>query len=99
MKKKKKKSAKKAAFDIEAFEKELGGAAPASTSKKGGEDAEDDEDGGLGEAEEGDLGEDVFALPNAPVDVGDEQETWHGSDRDYTYQEVSSFAPLLRALH
>ncbi|KAG8894700.1 hypothetical protein FRB99_001043, partial [Tulasnella sp. 403] len=85
LKKKKKKSAKKAAFDIEAFEKELGSAAP--SAKKGGEDGEDDDEAG-GEGEEGDLGDDVFALPNAPVDVGDAQETWHGTDRDYSYQEL-----------
>lgn len=30
----------------------------------------------------------MFAMPAAPVDVGDETETWHGADRDYTYSEV-----------
>jgi len=47
-----------------------------------------DEEGGGGEDdEEADLGEDVFAT-HAPVDVGDEEETWHGTDRDYTYTEL-----------
>ncbi|KAG8891821.1 hypothetical protein FRC01_014499 [Tulasnella sp. 417] len=27
-------------------------------------------------------------MPAAPVDVGDETETWHGTDRDYTYSEL-----------
>ena len=39
---------------------------------------------------EEDLGEDVFAVAAVPVDVGDEEETWHGSDRDYLYSEVGS---------
>ncbi|KAG8945753.1 hypothetical protein FRC00_009957, partial [Tulasnella sp. 408] len=77
IKKKKKKSTKKIAFDIEAFEKELGDGG-ASKGEDGAEGAEGDE---------GELGEDVFAMPAAPVDVGDETETWHGTDRDYTYSE------------
>ena len=78
MKKKKKKS-KKAAFDMEAFEKELGEEGPAGA---GGED----------ETAQGDLGEDVFANDEdgeGGAGAGGEVETWHGTDRDYTYQEVS----------
>ncbi|KIO24107.1 hypothetical protein M407DRAFT_244564 [Tulasnella calospora MUT 4182] len=78
VKRKKKKSTKKITFDIEEFEKGLGDSAAASG---GGE-------GGGAEGEEGDLGDDVFAMPAAPVDIGDETETWHGTDRDYTYSEL-----------
>lgn len=38
--------------------------------------------------DEGDLGEDVFAQ-HAADDSGAMIETWHGTDRDYTYAEVS----------
>ncbi|KAG8991604.1 hypothetical protein FRB90_001282, partial [Tulasnella sp. 427] len=79
IKKKKKKSTKKLAFDIDAFEKELGEGAATPKGEDGAE---------AGEVEEADLGEDVFAMPAAPVDVGDETETWHGTDRDYTYSEM-----------
>ncbi|KAG8981616.1 hypothetical protein FRB94_006687 [Tulasnella sp. JGI-2019a] len=92
IKKKKKKSTKKATFaDLDAFEKELGGgedAAPATRPSKAAT-MDGDEDGLGGEDDdEADLGEDVFAIGAAPVDVGDDQETWHGTDRDYTYAEL-----------
>ncbi|KAN0064692.1 translation initiation factor eIF-2 beta subunit [Thecaphora frezii] len=75
MKKKKKKS-KKAAFDLEAFEKELG---------EGGEDGEA---GAIGDDE--DLGENPFAQDDGEgaESKDDQPETWHGTDRDYTYQEL-----------
>ncbi|KAG8744101.1 hypothetical protein FRC10_010782 [Ceratobasidium sp. 414] len=95
IKKKKKKPGKKAAFDLEAFEKELAGPAKA----KDGED-EDEDDGAVDETralDEGDLGEDVFAHP--AVGEGDViVETWHGTDRDYTYPELlGRFYQVLRA--
>ncbi|KAG8681306.1 hypothetical protein FRC08_015722, partial [Ceratobasidium sp. 394] len=83
IKKKKKKGSKKAAFDLEAFEKELAG----SAKPKDGED--DEADGAADETkalDEGDLGEDVFAQPTAG-EGGPIVETWHGTDRDYTYPE------------
>ena len=89
---KKKKKSKKAAFDLEAFEKELEDA-----SKPAAADGDED-DGGDGPApaidyDEEDLGEDVFAAPSAGAGgdstvAGDAVETWHGTDRDYTYAEV-----------
>ena len=87
MKKKKKKS-KKANFDMEAFEKELG---------QGGGDGEGGEDGAgattaADEDAEGDLGDDPFAKDDGDDQAGgakEQVETWHGTDRDYAYQEVS----------
>lgn len=93
LKKKKKKGTKKA-FDLEAFEKELADSAKA----KEGED--EDDDGGVDETkalDEGDLGEDVFAQPTA-TEGGAQVETWHGTDRDYTYGELlGRFYQILRA--
>ncbi len=87
MKKKKKSTKKKAAFDLDAFEKELQ-AAPAA-----GDD--DDEDGPepdgahLDDIDEAELGDDPFAQAgDAPVGVDAGNEPWLKSDRDYTYQEV-----------
>ncbi|EPQ29430.1 uncharacterized protein PFL1_03185 [Pseudozyma flocculosa PF-1] len=76
MKKKKKSKSKKAAFDLEAFEKELG---------EGGEDGEA---GAIGDEE--DLGENPFAQEDGEgaETKEDQPETWHGTDRDYTYQEL-----------
>lgn len=91
MKKKKKKS-KKANFDMEAFEKELG---------QGGGDGEGAEDGGATAADEdadGDLGDDPFAKDDGDDQAGgakDQVETWHGTDRDYAYQEVSGGCDVL----
>jgi translation initiation factor 2 subunit 2 len=83
--KKKKKKGKKGGFDLEAFEKELGeggdvdGDEEATEAlKEGGDDA--------------DLGDDPFARDEG-AEAGslnkENAETWHGTDRDYTYQEVS----------
>lgn len=83
MKKKKKKS-KKGGFDLEAFEKELG----EGTSTPKSDDAE----------VEGDLGDDPFGADDAEEAVGEKKdnvETWHGTDRDYTYQEVRKFITLI----
>ncbi|KAG9085173.1 hypothetical protein FRC06_003710 [Ceratobasidium sp. 370] len=93
IKKKKKKSGKKAAFDLEAFEKELAGSAKPK-------DGEDDDDDGAGDEikmlDEADLGEDVFAQPT--TEGGAIVETWHGTDRDYTYPELlGRFYQILRA--
>lgn len=99
MKKKKKSGKKKAAFDLEAFEKEL------NESKKGSEDGkkskgdDDDEEDGpldtshLDQLDETELGENPFSRPDAPVGVDAGTEPWLTSDRDYTYPEVDS--PLL----
>lgn len=88
---KKKKKKKKAAFDLEAFEKEL------SQSKAKDEEVDVDEAGGepdgrhLDDVNEEDLGEDVFAQAHeAPAGADTQSEPWLSSDRDYTYQEVST---------
>lgn len=78
---KKKKKSKKAAFDLEAFEKEL----EDSTSKPTAEE----DDGGLDDIDDEDLGDDPFAVASGQgIEGGGEVEAWHGSDRDYTYAEV-----------
>lgn len=69
---KKKKKKKKAAADLEAFEKELDDDVP--TGKH------------LDDLDEEELGDDVFASSSVTMSAG--QETWLGSDRDYTYDEV-----------
>ncbi|PWN52804.1 hypothetical protein IE53DRAFT_250570 [Violaceomyces palustris] len=79
MKKKKKGSKKKAAFDLEAFEKELGenGDGEGTATPAGGD--------------EEDLGENPFAQDEgdaAGEDKDDQPEAWQGTDRDYTYQEL-----------
>ncbi|KAL5639786.1 hypothetical protein ACGC1H_006384 [Rhizoctonia solani] len=86
---KKKGTRKKPAFDLEAFEKEL-----AESKAKEGED--EDEDDPAPDLDEGDLGDDVFAqhAPEGDAHV----ETWHGTDRDYTYAELlGRFYQVLRA--
>ena len=99
---KKKKKSKKAAFDLEAFETELEDA-----SKPAAADGDED-DGGDGPApaidydEEG-LGENVFAAPSAGAGgdssvAGDAVETWHSTDRDYTYAKVHALLGLLLLL-
>jgi translation initiation factor 2 subunit 2 len=101
MKKKKKSTKKKANFDLEAFEKELNVSKSKSASKpEGGE--EDEEDGPepdgshLDNIDETELGDDPFAQPaDAPVGVDAGNEAWLKSDRDYTYQEVTSFLSCL----
>jgi hypothetical protein len=96
---KKKKKKKKAAFDLEAFEKEL------SESKAKDEEADVDEAGGepdgrhLDDVNEEDLGEDVFAQSHeTPATVDSQNEPWLSSDRDYTYQEVSSETQSLHSV-
>jgi len=90
LKKKKKSKKKTAAFDLEAFEKELN----ESKSKEADEEAEDgagDEDDGqhLDQVDEDELGEDVFAQSHeAPRGLDTEEEPWLSSDRDYSYQEL-----------
>lgn len=82
LKKKKKSGKKKAAFDLEAFEKEIEQSADPSDAAA----AEDPAAAG------GDLGDDVFGDGNAAregIAADGEQEAWLGSDRDYTYPEVS----------
>jgi len=77
---KKKKKSKKAAFDLEAFEKEL----QESNEKK----PEDEVDEG-GDYDEAELGDDVFSgSHSAATHVGTREETWQGTDRDYTYAEL-----------
>ncbi|KAL0063927.1 translation initiation factor eIF-2 beta subunit [Marasmius tenuissimus] len=96
IKKKKKSSKKKAAFDLEAFEKEL------NESKKDGAGS-DDEDAPDGESnpnlnDDGDLGDDPFAQPDAPTGVESGNEAWLNSDRDYLYPELlGRFYSLLHA--
>ncbi|KAK7680394.1 hypothetical protein QCA50_016634 [Cerrena zonata] len=84
LKKKKKGGKKKAALDMEAFEKEL------NQSKVKGDEEEEVPDGKhLEEVDENELGDDPFARGEggaASLDVG--SEPWLGSDRDYTYAEL-----------
>ncbi|OSC99327.1 eukaryotic translation initiation factor 2 beta [Trametes coccinea BRFM310] len=83
LKKKKKKSSKKAALDLEAFEKEL-------QEAKAQDAAEDEgEEGAVPEADEGELGDDPFARAGETgVSLDSGSEPWLGSDRDYTYEEL-----------
>ncbi|KAA1474535.1 hypothetical protein DENSPDRAFT_841135 [Dentipellis sp. KUC8613] len=83
LKKKKKSSKKKAAFDLEAFEKELN-----VSKSKDAADEEDQDDGEANEADEADLGDDPFARAEAPTGVDAGTEPWLGSDRDYLYSEL-----------
>lgn len=91
LKKKKKSTKKKAAFDLEAFEKELNDSKAKSTTAE-----EDDEDGPepdtthLDHIDEAELGDDPFAQQggDAPVGVDAGTEAWLKSDRDYTYPEL-----------
>lgn len=89
---KKKKKSKKAAFDLEAFEKELEETSKAAPAAEHGD--EDADETAAVDYDEADLGEDVFAAPTAggatDGSVADNAETWHGTDRDYTYAEVRS---------
>lgn len=86
--KRKKKKAKKAAFDMEAFEKELdeGSAGKGAAGGSGATDCK------------GDLGDDPFANEDGADGerVKADIETWHGTDRDYTYQEVSTLFSALK---
>ncbi|GJE93091.1 eukaryotic translation initiation factor 2 beta [Phanerochaete sordida] len=83
LKKKKKVSKKKAALDMEAFEKELNDA-----KAKDGE-GEDADGAPIDDFDEAELGDDPFARGTeqvSSVDVGGE--AWLNSDRDYTYAEL-----------
>lgn len=92
LKKKKKSSKKKAAFDLEAFEKEL------NESKSKGDDDEDEveENPNLDNIDEAELGDDPFAQADAPTAEGGGGEAWLKSDRDYTYPEVCCIPDLVR---
>lgn len=104
IKKKKKSSKKKAAFDLDAFEKELN-----ESKAKSSTAADDDDDDGeptntahLDDIDEAELGEDPFAQSDVPIGVDAGNEAWLKSDRDYTYQEASSFLgviPIINVLN
>ncbi|KAH9914096.1 eukaryotic translation initiation factor 2 beta [Fomitopsis serialis] len=82
LKKKKKSTKKKAALDMEAFEKELNQAkAKDADEEEGGEDA-------AAEVDEVELGDDPFARNEGTVSMDVGTEPWLSSDRDYTYQEL-----------
>lgn len=85
--KKKKKKGKKGGFDLEAFEKELG---------EGVNDGKED-DAGKAVDDVADLGDDPFARDQGEegADEKNQTEPWQGTDRDYTYQEVSGAAEKL----
>ena len=92
LKKKKKKSSKKAALDLEAFEKEL--------NESKAKDADDDEEGDenqVPELDEAELGDDPFARGGGEgVSLDSGNEPWLKSDRDYTYEEVCiSIPPMI----
>lgn len=95
LKKKKKKSTKKANIDMEEFERQLGEA------KSKDEDEEELEDGNAAafdDIDETEHGDNPFARPEEPVQNGDDSQPWLGSDRDYTYPEVSILAAVLIAV-
>ena len=112
---KKKRRPKKAALDMEAFEKELNDSKSKSTTTTttsssggagGGAAEEDDEDGPepdtthLDHIDEAELGDDPFAQHgDAPVGVDAGNEAWLKSDRDYTYPEVHLLFFLLAILY
>ncbi|KAH9834754.1 eukaryotic translation initiation factor 2 beta [Rhodofomes roseus] len=82
LKKKKKSSKKKAALDMEAFEKELHQAkAKDADEEEGGEEL-------VAEVDEAELGDDPFARNEGVVSTDAGNEPWLSSDRDYTYQEL-----------
>jgi translation initiation factor 2 subunit 2 len=96
LKKKKKKTAKKAALDMEAFEKELH-----QNKVREGDEEEEVEPRPMEDYDEGELGDDVFgggaaAAGEAPSGVDAGNEPWLTSDRDYLYPEVR--APTRLAL-
>ncbi|KAI0922759.1 hypothetical protein AcV5_009649 [Taiwanofungus camphoratus] len=82
LKKKKKSTKKKAALDMEAFEKEL--------NQSKAKDAEEEEGGeeGVTEVDEVELGDDPFTRGESAVNLDAGSEPWLTSDRDYTYQEL-----------
>lgn len=83
LKKKKKKNSKKAALDMDAFERELNEA-----KAKDGE-GEDADGAPIDEVDEAELGDDPFARGGGePTVVHAGGEAWLNSDRDYTYGEL-----------
>lgn len=96
MKKKKKTSKKKA---MEDFEKELE-ESKSKEAAEGADEVEIDDGEHLNDIDEAELGDDPFARPEVPTGVDSGSEPWLTSDRDYTYQEVSSprFNPRLTIL-
>jgi hypothetical protein len=94
LKKKKSSKKKKAAFDLEAFEKELNESQEADKEGAAAGDDDEDEDQPTGKhlenIDEAELGDDPFAQGDAPVGVDAGNEPWLKSDRDYLYTEVSS---------
>ncbi|PCH36765.1 eukaryotic translation initiation factor 2 beta [Wolfiporia cocos MD-104 SS10] len=82
LKKKKKSTKKKAALDMEAFEKEL--------NEAKAKDAEEDEGGdeAMGDVDEVELGDDPFTRGETAISLDAGNEPWLKSDRDYTYQEL-----------
>lgn len=96
MKKKKKSKSKKAAFDLDAFEKDLKSSGTSNPLVSKGDGNGEEDDGEIVDGDykpSGDLGDDVFAQNDEDDEAGAEQKEmkmdWLGSDRDYTYQEVS----------
>lgn len=94
LQKKKKKSSKKAALDLEAFERELAEDGPAAAGA-GGVAGDDEDAPAAPEYGENELGDDVFGGGGgASADVeesggdGDQDQAWIGTDREYTYDEV-----------
>ncbi|PIL28899.1 hypothetical protein GSI_08945 [Ganoderma sinense ZZ0214-1] len=83
LKKKKKKSSKKAALDLEAFEKELN-----ESKAKDADDDEGGEENQMPEVDETELGDDPFARGGEGVSLDSGNEAWLKSDRDYTYEEL-----------
>ena len=80
LKKKKKSTKKKAALDMEAFEKELNEAKA----------RDEEEEGDVAPVNDGDedLGDDPFARGSESIAVDGGNEPWLSSDRDYIYPEV-----------
>jgi translation initiation factor 2 subunit 2 len=74
---------------MEAFEKELH---EAKAKEGGDEDGDADGDDAVVPREdlevEGDIGDDVFAMGEAPQGLESGTEAWLKSDRDYLYPEV-----------
>lgn len=77
---------------MEAFEKELN-----ESKAKEAEEEEAPDGKHLEELDETELGEDPFARGEGAVSVEAGGEPWLGSDRDYTYLEVSSKILAFRA--
>ncbi|RPD61832.1 eukaryotic translation initiation factor 2 beta [Lentinus tigrinus ALCF2SS1-7] len=83
LKKKKKKSSKKAALDLEAFEKELN-----ESKVKDADEEEGGDENQLQDVDETELGDDPFSRGGEGVSLDSGNEPWLKSDRDYTYEEL-----------